>query len=201
MALKSRLVQFVFAVIITACMTGSSLAEGSRPPAGQMCPEGAYVIGFDAEGNIICSEAGENRVQAITKTSDDGNIEADDNCPAACQAEELEASSPDQNHAAEAITTEPVTFLLDSDLVISSVKPPWIVFGTPEVTITVNGAGFGADSVIIFGGSRYSPSVNQAGTQLKVTIPIGKLSIGPYSIKVSNGAGMETTKRKALEIY
>jgi hypothetical protein len=85
--------------------------------------------------------------------------------------------------------------------IISNVKPSKLVFGAPELAITVNGTGFHADSVIIFEGTTYTPRVNQAGTQLKVTIPTGDLSFGPYRITVSNGPGMETTKKRALEIY
>ena len=75
------------------------------------------------------------------------------------------------------------------------------MFGSRELAITISGTGFHTDTVIKFAGSTYSPSVNQAGTQLKVTIPTRNLSIGPYAITISNGPGMETTLKRAVEIY
>ena len=55
MVQKSRLAQFVCVAIFVACMIDSSLAAwgSKRAPAGQVCPGGSYVIGFDAEANII----------------------------------------------------------------------------------------------------------------------------------------------------
>ena len=48
----------VLFTIIPTCMTGSLQAAGNRPPAGQMCADGSYVSGFDADGNIICAVPG-----------------------------------------------------------------------------------------------------------------------------------------------
>ncbi len=82
---KSRFTQFVFAIIVATCMIGSPpLAAENRAPAGQMCPTGSYVIGFDPEGNIICSEARGNAVLDPDETGDDGSSEIADSCPAAC---------------------------------------------------------------------------------------------------------------------
>ena len=46
-----------YAAALFACMSGNLAAENNPPPAGQMCPQGAYVIGFDRGGNIVCSNA------------------------------------------------------------------------------------------------------------------------------------------------
>jgi hypothetical protein len=52
-----------------------------------------------------------------------------------------------------------------------------------------------------FQDSAYSPSVNPSGTELRVTIATRNLPIGRYAITVSNGPGLETTLRRALEVY
>ena len=65
--------------------------------------------------------------------------------------------------------------------------------------ITISGTGFLEDSTVVLKGKKYTPSVNQAGTQLLVTIPSRGLSIGPYAITVSNRPGMETTLKKRWE--
>ena len=203
MVQKLRLNKIVFAAIVAACMIDSSLAAWGtkRAPAGQMCPGGSYVIGFDSEANIICSEACGNGVLNPGETCDDGNTESRDSCPATCQSEGAEPEGADEAPAAQAIPMDTGTSPSTSKPIISDVKPSNLVFGTPELAITVSGTGFHADSVIIFEGTIYTPWVNQAGTQLKITIPTGNLSVGPYLITVSNGPGMETTVRRALEIY
>ena len=203
MAQKSRLAQFVCVAIFAAGMIDSSLAAwgSKRAPAGQVCPGGSYVIGFDSEANIICSEACGNGVLNPGETCDDGNTESGDSCPATCRSEGAEPGGADAEAAAQAIPMDAGISPSSSIPVISDIRPSKLVFGAPELAITVNGTGFHADSVIIFEGTSYTPQVNQAGTQLKVTIPIGDLSIGPYRITVSNGPGMETTVKRALEIY
>ncbi|NOR23042.1 MAG: hypothetical protein GQ542_01380 [Desulforhopalus sp.] len=203
MAQKSRLAQFVCVAIFAACMIDSSLAAwgSKRAPAGQVCPSGSYVIGFDTEANIICSEACGNGVLNPGETCDDGNTESGDSCPATCRSERAEPGGADEETAAQAVPMDTGISPTTSNAIISDVKPSKLNFGTPELEITVSGTGFHADSIIIFEGTKYTPWVNQAGTQLKVTIPTGNLSIGPYRITVSNGSGMETTVKRALEIY
>jgi cysteine-rich repeat protein len=208
MAQKSRLSQLVFAAVLAVCMNGSLLAAWgkARAPAGQMCAMGSYVIGFDAEANIICTEACGNGVLNPGETCDDGNTESGDNCPATCQSEGAESGSVNEEVAEESIpadTVNPATtsVAIISEPAITGMKPSKLVYGAREMAITVIGTGFHTDSVIIFNGTKYSPSVNSAGTQLKVTIPTRSLSIGPYAITVSNGPGMETTLKRALEIY
>ena len=57
MASDSRLAQLAPGLLVAIIMiTSSPLAAESEAPAGQMCPNGAFVIGFDSEMNIICSE-------------------------------------------------------------------------------------------------------------------------------------------------
>jgi len=179
---KLRLEQFVLTAIVIVIMTGISLtALGSsnssamRALAGQMCPNGSYVIGFDSEGKIVCAEACGNGAP---------NTDGDD--------EEL---------AVETSATDPGSLPLIPNPVISGVKPKSVVWGTSEVAITVIGTGFHEESVIIFEGSTYKPVVNQAGTRLEITIETANLIIGPYAMKVSNGSGLENTIKRALVVY
>jgi hypothetical protein len=179
---KLRLEQFVFTAIVIFIMTGISLtAHGSsnssaiRALAGQMCPNGSYVIGFDSEGKIICADACGNGVP--NKDGDEEELA-------------VETSAPDPG------SLPPIP-----NPVISGVKPKSVVWGTSEVAITVIGTGFHEESVVIFEGSTYKPAVNQAGTRLDITIETANLIIGPYAIKVSNGSGLENTLKRALVVY
>jgi len=203
MAQKSQLKQFVFVAIVAACMMDSSLAAwgSKKAPAGQVCPTGSYVIGFDSEVNIICTEACGNGVLNPGESCDDGNTESGDGCPATCRSEMVESGRANDETAAQATATETGISPPATEPFISGVKPSKLTYGSAELAITISGSGFHAGTVIIFQGTTYTPSVNQAGTQLKVTIPTGDLSIGPYRITVSNGPGLETNKRRALEIY
>lgn len=203
MTKKIHIAKLVYGAIIAACMIDSSLAAwgAKRAPAGQMCPKGSHVIGFDAEANIICSEACGNGVLNPGETCDDGNTENGDGCPSTCQTESAEPKDADDDVAAQATPPDAGTVQAPSYPVISDVKPSKLQWGTRELAITVTGTGFHDDSVIIFEGTTYTPRVNQAGTELKATIPTRNLSIGPYVITISNGPGMETTKKRALEIY
>jgi cysteine-rich repeat protein len=189
-------------------MIGSSLAAyGSgnssaiRALAGQMCPNGSYVIGFDSEGNIICTEACGNGVLNSGEACDDGNTETGDGCSAACQSEGVDTDGDEEELAAETSATDPSSPPSTPKLVISDVEPSTVVWGTSELAITVIGTGFHSESVIIFEGSTYKPVVNQAGTRLDTTIATATLGIGSYVIKVSNGSGLENTLKRALVVY
>lgn len=198
-----HLAKFIFGSIITVCMISSSSAAWGtkRAPAGQMCPEGSHVIGFDSEANIICSEACGNDVLNPGETCDDGNTESGDGCPSTCQAEGAQSEYADEEVAGQTISAGTGPALPASNPVISEVKPSTLSWGTRELAITVMGSGFHDDSVIIFAGTTYMPSVNHAGTELKATITTRNLSIGSYVLTVSNGSGKEATKKRAVEIY
>ncbi len=208
MARKSRLAQLVFGAIVAVCMiVGSSVATAAekaqvnRPPAGQMCPGGSYVVGFDDESNIICS--GEDKHGDVNPAETAGDVKPDSGGSGSeqRQAEQVNKVSADKVVAAETLTAEPAGSAATSGPVITEVNPKTALYGAKETKITISGAGFGAESVIIFAGKKYSPSVNQAGTRLDVTIPTRDLSMGRYAITVSNGPGLETTRKKALEIF
>lgn len=200
--------RFVLAAIVTVFMIGSSLAahggdnsSAIRALAGQMCPNGSYVIGFDSAGNIICTEACGNGVLNTGEACDDGNTETGDGCSAACQSEGVDTNGAEEELAAETSATDPGSLPSIPNPVISDVEPSSVVWGTSEVAITVIGTGFHSESVIIFEGSTYKPVVNQAGTQLDTTIATAHLSIGSYAIKVSNGSGLENSLKRALVVY
>ena len=84
-------------------------------------------------------------------------------------------------------------------LVISDVEPSSVLYGTRELTITVLGSGFSADSMIEFAGTTYTPSVNHEGTRLEATVATRDLTMGRYAITVTSGSGVKTTLKKALD--
>ena len=182
---------FFSALIAMAGAMGSlPVVAENEAPAGQMCPEGAYVIGFDLQSNIICSEIEaepEVPVPEPTVTPDK---------PASTTQQDTAVPKPVAAQPAQRVIV-PVA----RNPVISDVDPAAVVFGTPEVSLTVTGTGFEKESIIVFDGSTYPASVNQAGTQIVITIATRRLSIGPYAITVLNGSGGKVTLRKALEVY
>jgi hypothetical protein len=172
-------------VMTLACVVTGSVAADNQPPAGQMCPEGAYVIGFDSESNIVCSGmagAVPSKTPGTAQDADRGHDRAE---PAGNELAGDE-QAPGENTAGP---------------VISDIKPPWVVFGARETTIRIIGSGFTADTIVKFQGAAYTPTVNAAGTELRVTIGTRELPMGRYPITVSNGTGMETTRPRSLEVF
>ena len=191
----------VFFAIISTCMIGSLQAAGGRPPAGQMCTEGSYVTGFDSKGNIICSVPGGTSLPVPVETEEQVDSPSEDGCPAGCLKETADTGAADEVVAADKPVKDKSTVVDVAKPVISDVKPSWIVFGARETSIAIIGAGFTDESVVKIQDSAYSPSVNPSGTELRVTIATRDLPIGRYAITVSNGPGLETTLRRALEVY
>jgi cysteine-rich repeat protein len=173
-----------------------------RPPAGQVCAQGSFVIGFDNESNILCSETCGNHVLNNGEACDDGNTKNGDGCSAMCRSE-----TPATPKREEVIAVEPPPMLPDStpapvaQLVISKIKPSTVVFGSREVTVTISGSGFTSETAVLFNGTSYTPAVNQAGTELKVTLATRQLAIGRHAITVSNGPELEITDKKALTVF
>jgi len=188
--------RFVFTAIVLVCMAASVQAAENPPPAGQMCAGGTYVIGFDSEGNIVCSGALESDLAKAPEAAGPVDNAVDDACPPGCSSEKVTA-------AAETATKSAVADqgAAPDGPVITKLKPWSVVFGAREATITIIGSGFNSNSVVMFQGATYTPSVNAAGTELRVTLATRSLAIGKYAIKVSNGPGLETTKRGALEVF
>jgi len=189
------------ALIGLACLTTASLAADNRPPAGQMCPEGAYVIGFDAGSNIVCSVVAGQLPAAPPEIVHGAKSGGGDACPAGCTEEMHGATAAGDNEAADLAAEEQAGNPVDGGPVISDIKPPWVVFGARETTIRIIGSGFTAGTIVKFQDAVYSPSVNAAGTELRVTIATSDLPMGRYAITVSNADGMETTERRALEVF
>jgi hypothetical protein len=166
-----------------------------------MCTEGSYVTGFDSEGNIICSVPGGTNLAVPVETAEQATSQGEDGCPAACVKMTTDTGAADEVVAADRPVKDEVTVVDTAKPVISDVKPSWVVFGSRETSIAIIGTGFTDESVVKFQDSTYSPSVNPSGTELRVTIATRDLPIGRYVITVSNGPGLETTLRRALEVY
>jgi hypothetical protein len=185
-----------------ACMAAGSLQADTRPPAGQMCPDGAYVRGFDAGGNIVCSVVAGAVSSQAPETRQDPTDETGQACPEGCAKVAVEPAAESEASAAEAGSARGQAAGEDSSgPVISKIKPTGVVFGARETTIRIFGSGFTADTIVKFQGAAYTPSVNTAGTELQVTIGTRDLPMGRYAITISNADGTETTKRRALEVF
>jgi cysteine-rich repeat protein len=98
MARKPDFAMFIrtgFSIVLLAAAASvaqAAEAEGAFAAlAGQMCPEGSYVIGFDADARIVCSASCGNGVLNDGESCDDGNTKPGDGCSAICQ-QESEAS-------------------------------------------------------------------------------------------------------------
>jgi hypothetical protein len=178
-----------------------SNSSGSHALAGQICPGGSFLIGFDSSGDIICTEASSNTVLNIDEVCDDGRLKTADGCLASGQSDGIDTGSDDEEPVEKTSVTVLSSVPPISEPVISDVKPSKVVFGISELAITVTGKGFNAESVIIFEGLTHESVVNEEGTQLKTRIETGDLSIGLYAITVSNGSGLENTLKKALYVY
>jgi len=162
------------------------------PPAGQMCPPGAYVIGFDEAGNIVCSAM--DRAADCAEACPPAAAAA---APAAATVQEApEAAAPPA--AREAAAPQAGQGGVPN---IDKLKPWSVPWGTNEITVTIIGSGFTADSQVGFLGATYSGSVNPQGTELRVTLRIRGLAIGNYPVTVSNGPGASHTLKKALSVY
>jgi len=185
------------ALLVMASMAAASLQADPRPPAGQMCPEGAYVRGFDAAGNTVCSAV----AGAVSPKAPEPALvpagEVGQACPEGC-VEVTDAPVADAGSSAAA--AHPAAGA-NGGPVISKIKPFGVVFGARESTIKIIGSGFTAGTIVRFQGATYAPTVNNEGTELRVTIETRDLPIGRYAITVSNGDGVEVTKRGALEVF
>jgi hypothetical protein len=183
---------FVVVFMLVSSLAAAELEAGNKALAGQMCPGGSFVIGFDSEGDIVCSEPGGN---GAVNT---GEIAAASAAAAATpEAPAAEAPPP----AAASTAAAPAVATPTAGPVISDVEPSSLLYGTRELTITVLGSGFSADSMIEFAGTTYTPSVNHEGTRLEATVATRDLTMGRYAITVTSGSGVKTTLKKALVVY
>jgi len=207
MAVRSQSTGLGLSTILALLALGSASAAEQPGPgnpalAGQMCPAGSYVIGFDSAGNIVCSAICGNGVLDAQEACDDGNAEAGDGCSPACQPE---AAASDAAAAVVAAETAAVARSQPQPTsegpLITDVEPSSVVYGTRETAVTVSGSGFNANSVIVFAGTRYTPRVNADGTRLEATLVTSTLTIGRYALTVSSGPGHEITLKKALVVY
>ena len=182
--------------LATASPVNGEETGGAAPPAGQMCPKGSYVIGFDSDANIVCSSSAAVAEQANLEAVDSRAVPtSDDAGPAPAAA----AAAP--SVAAQTAPAPPASAPAPVKLQISDVDPSTVVYGKREVTITLTGAGFTADSMIRFNGADYRPEVSDGGTRLTVTLPTRDLSIGKYPITVTNGSGDQVQAKKKLAVF
>lgn len=188
----------IFAAMVPFCMLAVVQAAENQPPAGQRCAEGSYVIGFDSESNIICSAIASTAVKPAMEAAAPVASGAGDDCPPNCPAAAPDSAS---ETVSDTLVKQKGALAGVASPVISKLKPRSVVFGARETTITITGSGFNADSVVKFQGTSYTPSVNPAGNELLVTIATRDLPMGFYAISVSNGPDLETTRRRALEVY
>ena len=201
---QSKIRWAVLAAALTMCasLPADEPDDGSakRSLAGQMCPSGSFVIGFDAAGDIVCSERCMSDCQAGAAGADTAPAGtaavAATAVTAATAATAAVAETPTAATAAAAGVAEP-----DTGLVISEIQPGSVLYGTRELRLTILGAGFNADSLVEFAGTTYTPTVNQEGTRLEVTLATRKLTIGRYAVTVANGPELKSTLGKALVVY
>jgi len=219
MAQATRPVQFLFSLCIAVLLAVSGPAaadpeqtSAKRSLAGQVCPSGSFVIGFDAEGDILCSATCANGVLNPGESCDDGNTQGGDGCSASCQSESEgvapaaavagtagAAAAPAET--TEAAPAEAAAATAAAGLVISDVEPSSVVYGTRELDIAVLGNGFQAGSVIEFAGQAYAARVSPDGTRAEVTLTTRRLTLGAYALTVSNPSGEKATLKKALVVY
>ena len=212
------------AILIGIQFIPAAEAQASGPPAGQRCPAGAYVIGFDPESNIICSGVCGNGIVDPGESCDDGNTADGDGCSGRCLTESAAGAGEGAAAAAAVVAapaaepapldrTESPAAVVSSEAgqpaavatpvtpVIEDVEPGSVVYGTAELRIIVLGEGFSAESVVVFRGAQYPATVNPGGTELQTTLPTRGLLIGSYAVTVSNGPGLEYTLKKAIAVY
>lgn len=211
MAYKACNEKLLLAAAITLIFFASSLAPPAAanqepppenlPPAGQRCPNGHYVIGFDARSNIICSGVCGNAVVDTGEACDDGNTDSGDGCSEACRSEGATNALGDTEQAKQATVLEAATTANLQGPEITDVEPSSVVFGASDVTVYIIGTGFDETSVVLFDGKTYQPAVNSAGTQLIFKPDTARLSLGAYAITVSNDSGLKATRKRGLVIF
>lgn len=204
---KKRVLNAAVAVILLGSALAAPLVAMQKPssehlpPAGQMCPDGHYVIGFDASSNIICSGVCGNAVLDAGEACDDGNGESGDGCSASCRFEGAVNANGATEQTAEPTALKPVAAANLQSLEINDIKPSSVVFGASDVTVNIMGTGFDETSVILFDGKTYKPAVNSAGTQLTFKPVTARLSIGAYAITVTNDSGLKVTRKRGLVVF
>jgi hypothetical protein len=187
-----------FSTSLPAAEPGDGAAKHAL--AGQMCPNGSFVIGFDAAGNIVCSQGCAADCQPGAAVSGAQQAEAAATPAVAAATAATAAPAATAATATPAAPTAAVS-TTTSGPVISEIEPTSVLYGTRELALTVLGTGFNADSVVIFAGTTYTPSVNQDGTRLEVMLATRNLTMGRYAVTVSNGPEQKSTLKKALVVY
>lgn len=166
----------------------------AQPPAGQRCPAGAFVTGFDNEGNILCGEP----------IRDGGPAPGE--APAG-RPPEAGHTGPDAHSAAagaETAETAPAPVTGNTSVtapVITKVTPWSVVYGKRELAVVITGSGFTANSTVVFNGRNHAATVNSDGTELSVTLNTAGLALGQYPISIVNGPGQAARLRRGVVVY
>jgi hypothetical protein len=171
--------------------------DGSNaPPAGQMCADGQFVIGFDEQSNIVCA-AVPGGVMPATRHPASGKDPVSNAAPSASSADRAAPPVP-------ASTSESAAgVLIESESVrpvIEDIDPSSVVYGKRDVVVIIEGTGFSAETEVRFAGRTLAAEWVGPG-RLRVTLPTDDLAIGSYPLTVSNGDGREHTLRRAIEVY
>jgi hypothetical protein len=183
----------LLAAMAAACVNQPAVAhdpgQEAHPPAGQMCPAGEYVIGFDADGNIVCSGRTPSPAPVVGAQADSPLTSAP------------ESSGGDQAGPAAAAAHAPAAEQVSPRPVIDDLSPSSVVYGRDGIEVVISGTGFSQQTVVRFQGQELAGKVNESGTSLTVRLPTRELPIGSYAVTVSNGPGLEHTLKRALDVF
>lgn len=190
-------------IMIPVCTATVHLAAfaDAQPPAGQQCPAGAYVTGFDLKGNILCSEPVRDAGAKPDNIPEDGQVKSGTGTTTAGALQGTATDPTDRAETAVIASTAAAVAPTDSPPVIAKVVPWSVVYGKREVAVVISGSGFTADSTVVFNGQRHAATVNDEGTELRVTLNTAGLAIGQYPIRVINGPGAEAVLKRGVVVY
>ena len=189
----------LFSVILVLAVTIHSTAFAEvRPPAGQRCPAGAYVTGFDLDGNILCSEPARDADAQTGKIIGASPVEP--GAPGTKTAQPTRSVTETAPSATAASTAAPAT-RADAPPEITGVEPWSVVYGKRALDVVITGSGFTPGSRVVFNGQHLDATVNSTGTELRATLNTAGLAIGQYSIGVINASGAETSLKRAVVVY
>ena len=92
---------------------------------------------------------------------------------------------------ADGLTSSPaVTFTIDPPLAIDGLEPPRVAAGGPDFTLSIDGRGFGADSVVNWNGKPLAGNATVVSS-FEVTVPVSAGMIttagAPATVTVSSG--------------
>jgi hypothetical protein len=192
-----RVLTLLVLLVVSAPGSANDAAgdETKAPPAGQMCAEGQFVVGFDKQANIVCAPVPGGIVSA--RQAAPGVETVPKAVPSSSSADGAVPAAPartSESAATAVSTSEPVR------PVIEDIEPSSVVYGKREFVVIIEGTGFSAETEVRFAGRNLVAEWVGTG-RLRVTLPTADLAIGSYPLTVSNGDGREHTLRRGIEVY